>query len=201
MATINQAVREHQTDIDWKHKEVVRLCWAYFDRFRIAFFPELPDCFLRCEPADIRQKLAYHGGDNGVGAQFEMVLNCEWVCLPRYQVAALILHGMIHMHQQMVGRPSTKGYHNRDFQERSRQLGIVCLPGQCCEVVDYENPFRSLVMEADADAFAPVVAGAAFPVVREAKMKKWSCACSTVRAATEVELECKKCGQPLTRQG
>jgi len=29
------------------------------------------------------------------------------------------------------------------------------------------------------------------------KMKKWSCGCTNIRAATEVEAFCHRCGQPF----
>jgi len=202
VSTVNRVVREHQVEIDWQHQEAVSHCWGYYDRLRQAFFPDFPDCFLRCERTNARQKFVYHKGDNGVGAQYEFVLNADYLGLPRYYIASLLLHGLIHMWQETLGHRSVaNAYHNHEFEERSRQLGVVCKRGRGCDVVAWEPPFRRLVMEADADAYQPLVTGVWLPAGGDSPQKKWSCGCTIIRAATEVSAQCARCGHPFTRRG
>jgi hypothetical protein len=200
MPTINRAVRDHQTDIDWTYREVCQRSWRVYDRFRQQFFPDLPDCYFRCETTTIQQKFAYGRGDNGIGAQFDFLLNARYLGWPRYKLYALIVHGLVHMQQEITDRGATRGYHSKALQEHSRLLGIPCQSGRSCEVLDWENPFWDLVMEVDPDAQQPMVAGVVLPERGESRLKKWSCGCTNVRAAVEVHAQCLLCGQVFVRQ-
>ena len=197
--SINAAVRTHQTDSEWTYREVCQRTWRIYDRFRQEYFPDLPDCYFRCEVTNMQQLFAYNRGDNGIGTQFQFVLNARYVGWPRFKLYALVVHGLVHMHYEVVERSAPRGHHNKALQDHSRSLGIPCRAGRRCEVIAWENPFWDLMLEVDPDAGEPMVAGVALPEGGKSRLKKWSCDCTNVRSV-KMNGMCLTCGKPYVLQ-
>jgi len=134
-----------------------------------------------------------------VGAQYDCTLNTKWINLPRVEVAALILHTLIHIWQDTNGAGSKCGYHNKQFTTRSEELGIPSSPGRNCKVMSYSESFLALITSIDPNCKLPLVNTAQKPVtVSKTSYVKHTCRCYSVRAIRDAVLICGKCGQPMT---
>jgi hypothetical protein len=122
---LNHIVRQHEIATPWDHQEIARILHEWFERFNREFFADrLPLSFLRFEPSRSTTLGHYLRGRNSVGALHEINLNTLHLDRPLYEVLATLLHEMTHEWQDLFGRSSKRGYHNREFTAKCQALGI-----------------------------------------------------------------------------
>ena len=70
---LNDTVRAHETEIEWRHREMAVVCYCFFDVFNAAFFEgQLPTCFLQFEWTRRTRLGHYRPGRNAVAAKHEI---------------------------------------------------------------------------------------------------------------------------------
>jgi SprT-like family len=205
---LNHVVRQHEITTPWDHQEIARLLHEWFERFnRVFFADQLPLSFLRFEPSRWTTLRHYRRGRNSVGALHEINLNTRYLDRPLCEVLATLLHEMNHQWQDLFGRSSKRGYHNREFTTRCQALGIPCTGGYCSSTVAYTDPFVALLKQHGIEVAMPTaMADQPFEITSPSPklrgtstLKKSRCQCTNLRAAVTVVAVCLRCGQPFRR--
>jgi hypothetical protein len=62
--------------------------------------------------------------DGGTGATHEISVNPETLSQPACETAQTLVHEMVHLWQRDFGEPSRAGYHNRQWAEKMRDVGL-----------------------------------------------------------------------------
>jgi hypothetical protein len=127
----------------------------------------------------------------------------DLACRP-VDICECLLHEMVHESNWVdkIKDCTVNQYHNKNFAERCRAVGLVPLKGPRGWSETALSPDLLARVEALAlsdDAFA------VFRTSREqkkapTKMLKWSCGCTIVRAATALDATCNGCGKPFVRR-
>lgn len=199
---LNDAVREHETGVEWQFHDLAAVCYRFFDVFNAELFGgRLPNCFLQFDQTRAGNLGHYRPGRNVIGARHEINLNTRHLDRPLQDVLTTLLHEMAHQWQDLYGRPGRGNYHNREFTDKCAALGIPCTGGVGSYTLEVRDPFISLVRANGVDAAACVLAEA--PSRQRAgtsKMKLWECGCTKVRAAVTVQARCLRCGTLFQRQ-
>lgn len=203
---LNPTLRQHEiAALAWTFQPVAELCYRFFDVFSGEFFDDLlPLCFLSFQPTRRGRLGHYRPGHNAVGAQYEINLNPRHLDRPVCEVLGTLLHEMLHLWQELHGRAPKTNWHNREFVDRARALGIPCAGGRRSYALGYTDPFLAILKQQGIDTAGAGVPGAApgqweLPA-REPKLKKWRCSCTNIWAAVTVEAQCRRCGQAFVRQ-
>lgn len=106
-----------------------------FDYFnRKLFANSLPDCMLRFNRRGKGLDSLFNpdGWEKGKEATPEISLNVQ--CVREYEsqeVMALIVRGMVHLWQEMYGKPSRRRYYNREWASKMEEVGLI--PGDTGE--------------------------------------------------------------------
>ncbi|WP_240202945.1 SprT-like domain-containing protein [Burkholderia sp. LMG 13014] len=89
----------------------------------------LPDCLITFQ----RQKRSYgyysheRFVDPATGSRTdEIAMNCEYFAsVPLIEILQTLVHEMVHLWQTRFGTPSRKGYHNREFANQMKEVGLM----------------------------------------------------------------------------
>jgi hypothetical protein len=194
---LNEAVREHEVNTPWTHRETAQTLHRWFDLLNAEFFEGmLPVSFLRFEPGRRQSGAYYRPGRNGVGALHEIHLNTRYLDRPLPEVLAALLHGMAHQWQALFGAPGKGDYHNRQLAAKCAALGVPCRQGYRHETVEYRDPFVTLLRRHGVEVPSRQ-AGERQKPEGSSRMKKWRCRCTNIRAAVALEARCLRCGEPF----
>jgi hypothetical protein len=205
---LNHIVRQHEIATPWDHQEIARILHEWFERFNREFFADrLPLSFLRFEPSRSTTLGHYLRGRNSVGALHEINLNTLHLDRPLYEVLATLLHEMTHEWQDLFGRSSKRGYHNREFTAKCQALGIPCTGGYSSYTVGYADPFVALLRQHGIEVAMPTAMSDQAPESPDrspklrgtSTLKKWRCQCTNIRAAVTVVAVCLRCGHRFRR--
>jgi hypothetical protein len=197
---INDALKDHALGVEgWAYSEFARPLHEWAERFNEAFDLQLETPAIRLDRAGRRTLGTYLPGRNSFGLRHEVTLNTRHLDRSLPELLETLLHELLHEWQELHGRPGKSNYHNKEFREKARSLGLIVdqwghgmgvLPG----------PFTSLLEENGVNPqilSKPKVAGKRPP--GKSKLKKWSCRCTNVRAAVELKAKCLHCGQIFRR--
>ena len=126
---INTALREHQTTVkDWRRGEAVRDLHTWAERFIVEFKLETGPPALMFDR--LRSRLGhYRSGRNPFGLRDEIAIDVRHLTEhPYWQVLGTLLHECVHCWQEHNGAPAASSawnYHNREFREKARSLGLI----------------------------------------------------------------------------
>jgi hypothetical protein len=193
---------------NWAHKDLARELYRWVHIFNNAFFKEQP---VAVDAISFENKrvtiLRYYVGDKIVlGIRESINLNRIISSRPFWDILSTLLHEMTHSWQANYGKPSNSWFHNKEFQIKLKDCGIVCDNKGCH--IGLRDPFVSLLksrgipfnkgMEPELDGTIKIP-----PKNKpkgKSKLKKWTCGCTNVRVAVkEFEAKCRKCCQDFKR--
>jgi hypothetical protein len=148
---------------------------------------------------------SHHRWQNGKPEGVSEINICaEHLARPPLDIAEVLLHEMCHYANAMEGIDdcSANQYHRKTFKERCDAIGLNCDRGS------RGWAYTSLTPELARHVDHAGIKAEAFTLFRRAReqpkvgsrMKKWRCACTTIRAAVEVDATCGQCGQKFARQ-
>ena len=197
------ALAAHQvSQEDWEfHEILVKLqCWK--DIFpRELQFPVPPVAL--CIGATRSNCYGYfRPGHNDFGFRREIKINRSPL-LGRIQsgefwrALGTLLHELLHAWQDTFGTPPKSNYHNKEFQTKAAQYGLIV---DSRGVTDYapDTPFFRVL-----EKYGVEVPKLPTPWLRPAgrsKLKKWSCGCTNVRVAVaHFRALCLACGNEFKR--
>jgi hypothetical protein len=137
-------------------------------------------------------------GNNEDGKVSEITVTAEGLRRPTEDIASTLVHEMAHYANALAGINdcSVNQYHNKRFKERAESVGLVVTKGSHGWAQTTPGPallghIQDLAIDPDAfTLFRHDRAQAKAPT----RMKKWSCDCTTIRAAVTVKVTCRQCG-------
>ena len=196
------AIRDHQLEVnEWEYselaKELHRWVGIFCEEFKLAT-PAYPVVGLK----GIRNAYGTYQPDRGeLGTRYHITINTNELSRGPAQVLATLCHELVHHWQAHIGKPSRSRYHNVEFRVRAAACGLLVDKRGChsgytrafTELMErYGVNIDALHREQDAAEIRPYGAS-----VRPIKMAKWSCRCTRVRCARDLEATCRKCHTPF----
>jgi hypothetical protein len=198
---LNRHVREHEITSRWKYQRAAKTLHRFYDLMNAAFFdPTLPQCFLSFARLARGTAGQFRSGYNAIAARYEINVNPSHLDEPLCEQVTTLLHEMVRLWQEVRGVPGRGAYHNVEFTKKCHRLGLFTTRGRGYHV-GYGDPFLAFLQQHGIDT-EPLLKELEVEVNRRpprlsnsSKLKKWSCACTNVWAAVQVEANCQRCGR------
>jgi SprT-like family protein len=200
--SINIHIMENEKDaLDWELNDLARELYWWVDFFNTAFFKSqpVPVPAISFEKTKVSNLGHYVVGRNALGIKENININRAHLYRPLWDILATLVHEMSHSWQYIYGKPSKSWFHNKEFQMKMLELGIVCNNKGCH--LGIGDPFVFLLkkhgirfnLNFDLDGVMKIP-----PKPKKkgnSKLKKWTCGCTNIRVAiADLEAECLKCG-------
>jgi DNA repair photolyase len=192
---IYEALRDHQKT----NCEQLALLHSYLPLMSERFFTApLPLPTLSCERDRVTRLGTYREKD-GLALCHRINLNEQYMNRPLPELLATLTHELGHLWERLYGKPAKPPYHSALFRRKMRAIGIPC--DQYGRQLGLQDPFSAFLREIGVEDVASFAVAAEAPPRQAGKSKliKWSCACTNIRAAVEVEAECLRCGDRFLR--
>ena len=185
---------------DWPLSRLAIELYWWCDFFNIAFFKEdqLPIPAISFEKTSIKTLGHYVRGRNSFGIKENINLNSCYLNRQLWDIIATLLHEMAHSWQKIYGKPSNSWFHNKEFQLKMLQMGIM-IDNKGCHM-GITDPFVFMLkkhgiefkMNFDADGIIKIPPK---PKPKgKSKLRKWTCGCQNVRVGkAEFEATCDLC--------
>jgi hypothetical protein len=104
-----------------------------------------------------------------------------------------LVHEAAHQWQFITGKPGKANYHNKPYRVKLEQIGIPC--NEKGLTTDITTDFKAWVTSHNpTTALEPQRIKTGGRSTAPTKMKKWSCDCTNVRCAVDLDSTCHKCG-------
>lgn len=205
---INGALKDHATAAeDWGYHELAQLLHEWAERFDNEFGLNIKTPAIQINRIYIRRLGSYQHGRNGFGLRHQVTFNTRYLERPVADLLETLFHELLHEWQDLYGKPGKGNYHNREFREKACSYGLLIdQRGRSLGVE--QGSFTELLARYGVDtSVLPLPQKEPVPQddpvmsqpSSESKMKKWSCKCTNVRAAVELEARCLKCGALFQR--
>ena len=198
---INERIRDYAIHVqDWDHSERAGFFHEWAQRFNREFWLNVPTPAIQIEAIRKRWIGTYLRTRNGFGLQHEITFNTRYLDRPLAEQLETCLHELLHEWQLLHGKPSSSHYHNVQFRSKAKSFGLIVDEGGHSLGVQ-PGPFTELLQKYEIDTSILPPPGEA-PIKRrrgDSKLKKWSCGCTNIRAAVQVEARCLKCGKFFER--
>jgi hypothetical protein len=204
---INEQLKDHQIAADWDKHGLIQDIHIWAERFIFAFklkIEESPAIMI-----DIIGRSTYghfRPGRNGFGLRNEIALNQRFIDTREYwDVLGTLLHELLHLEQELAGKPGKHNYHNKAYRERAVSFGLIVDEWGRTKYAPAPSPFWDILgkQEIAAPAILPSEPTATAP--GNSKLKLWVCECKPrpvhVRVAIEdFQAKCLKCGAIFRKQ-
>lgn len=137
----------------------------------------------------------------------EITFTAEHLARDVDSIVATAAHEVAHLwaFSESVVDVSGNQYHNLEFRRRAELLGLFCpqgrVSGRGWAVVEATEALKQRIsdeLKPDYQAFNLFRLAFRARPTAQTKMVKWTCGCTTVRCATELEAECWKCGRAFS---
>ena len=187
------AVRDHQISIEnWQHVELVTKLHQWVKIFDFEFKLELPS-YPVIGFRTIRNAYAtYSWSRNELGIKDNVTFNEKELDRDPAVILRTLCHELLHLWQHYHGKPARSNYHNKEFQKKAGECGLIVDKSGCTS--GHTEAFIFVLAKYDVHLVPqptePKLWGAR---KRSLKMVKWRCDCTTVRCATNLKARCLKC--------
>jgi hypothetical protein len=189
---------------NWAHKDLARELYKWIDIFNNTFFKEqpVPVDAISFENKRVASEKYYVGDKHVFGIRASINLNGIISGRPLWDILCCLLHEMTHSWQANYGKPSNSWFHNKEFQTKLKDCGIVCDDKGCH--IGLRDPFVSLLVRhgialnkgVEPEPDGTIKIPPKNKPKGRSKLKKWTCGCTNVRVAVkEFEAKCLKCCQ------
>ena len=204
---INEQLKDHQIAADWDKKPLMRDIHNWAERFIFEFklkIEESPAIMI-----DIIARLRYghfRPGRSGFGLRNEIALNQGFIDTREYwDVLGTLLHELLHLEQELAGKPGKHNYHNQDYRERAASFGLIVDKWGHMTYVPAPSPFWDILGKQEIPAPAILPSEPTATARGNSKLKLWICDCKPrpvrVRVAIEdFQAKCLKCGVIFWKQ-
>ena len=198
---INKDLKQHQINAnDWNYKDVAEGLHICSERFVLEF--KLQTSLPVIQIKRLRKEAAghLHMGRNGFGLVNEIAINEDIIELCEYwEVLGTLLHELLHAEQQNIGQAGRRNYHNRQYRDRARELGLIVDSDGFQKYVPSPSPFIDILRRHNIDipdkpnGILPLGSG-------RSKLQPWICACQPRPVHAQVAIRdfrarCLKCNQ------
>jgi hypothetical protein len=199
---INIAIMENEKSAyDWVLSNLAWELYWWTDFFNIAFFRDqpVPVPAISFERTKITTLGHYVPGRNSLGLLENINVNTAHLNRPLWDILATLIHEMCHSWQKIYGKPSKSWFHNKEFQTKMSELGIV-INNKGCHL-GIGDPFVFLLRKHGVQfnhnrGHDGTIKIPPKPKPKgKSKLKKWSCGCTNIRVGVkDLEAKCLKCG-------
>lgn len=195
---INSALRAHALDVEgWRLGPLVRELHRWVDIFDEELQLGLETPALEIDKMRIRTAGTYRRGRNGHGLLHDVTLNERHLDQGMAETLDTLLHELIHLWQELHGKPGKGNYHNAEFRSKALSFGLHIDQWDHSLGVGL-GPFRDLLKKYGVDeSVLPVPQSE--PIRRHqpgtSKLRKFSCKCTNVRSYKDLHARCLQCGQ------
>jgi hypothetical protein len=205
--SINIAIMDNEKSAhDWGLNQLAWELYWWVDFFNVAFFKNqpVPVPAISFERTKVTNLGHYVIGRNAFGIKENININRAHLNRPLWDILITLIHEMTHSWQALYGNPSNSWFHNKEFQLKMLEFGIICNSKGYHQGVG--DPFVYLLkkhgivfnqtMEPDGTIKIPPKA----KTKGKSKLKKWTCGCTNVRVAVkDFEAKCIKCGNKFEK--
>lgn len=208
---LNALVRELATQSPAEpgfYPQLLKVLYEHSDLMKAELLAgELPPVIFATDVQNVRTIASYRIFRDGSGVRWRISFNTLHLRRPMYEVLATLLHELLHAWQHKVGTPGKPPHHNAEFRNKAAELGIPTDARGHYQPPVSDSPFHAYCLRHGVAWEAPPTPEEhpwlPGPVLKPAgsKMKKWSCRCTNIRAAVELDVTCNKCDQKFVRQG
>jgi hypothetical protein len=190
----------HQRHEPWFGREIVADLQAWAERYVVEFKLDIPEIVLCIEKLSRNRYAQFRYGHNKFGLRGEIAFNSIYLdgSRPLWEVLGTLLHELLHGWQQCHGSPGQGNYHNVQFRTKAQDLGLI-VDRHGMTGYQAQSRFKELLVRFGVDIPIDEVQPVAVAGTSTAKLKKWTCGCVNIRAATQVNLRCMDCGNELVR--
>jgi len=138
--------------------------------------------------------------DTGQSRINEITIAAESLSRPLPDIAATLIHEMVHADNYSADIPDTSGrYHNQRVKSSAEHVGLIIEKakyiGWAVTRLGPELHQEVAALHLNEKAFAAFRIPLPEPEKQPTRMKKWECNCTVVRCATDLEAICNACGQ------
>lgn len=203
---INLSLKKHQQDVEtWEKKERVQDIHNWAERFASQFKLKIGVPAFMVDRLRCTRYGHFRPGRDGFGLQGEVGINDLYIGdRLSWQNLATLLHELGHVHQEKTGKPGKGNYHNRQFRELAKTLGLIVDKQGHTKVIPPPSPFWDALQKYGVEVptiMEPESVGTSKP--GQSKLKLWICSCKPepvrVRVAIpDFRAQCLKCGQLFT---
>ena len=209
-STIYESLADHQQSESWELRDVMQELHVWAQRFIFEFRLEIPDVTIGVEFLRRQWDGQFREGHNGFGLRREIIIDRGHVeeCLREdkwYDALGTLLHEELHGWQEEHGKSGKHNYHNRQFQRKAAEFGLIVSPQGHHEYAARGNsPFFSLL-----EKYGVRVPQLPEPVRRRktpgrSKLKLWICGCQPKPVKVRVgrahfRATCNDCGCDFVR--
>ncbi len=127
--SINIAIMENEKSItDWSLSDLATELYWWIEFFNTAFFKNqpVPTPVISFEKANVNSLGHYVIGRNAFGVRENINLNKVHLNRLMWDILATLLHELTHSWQATYGKPTNTWFHNKEFQLKLLEFGIVC---------------------------------------------------------------------------
>ena len=194
------AVATHQQAAEWGWKDLAQKLYAYDRLLRDWFSLHLPPFVIRFDRLRPSRLGHFLPGCNEFAIAGEIAINTRYVGVrPFWQTIGTLHHEQLHLWQQVHGRPGKGNYHNREYQRKAAESGLI-VDSRGYTQYDPDGRFMAFLREHGIEVPVLPTPDAAESLTGDSKLKRWSCSCTNVWAAVpNVAASCLRCGQEFSR--
>jgi hypothetical protein len=199
---INLAIMKNEEEAhDWALRDLASELYWWAGFFNILFFKgqTVPIPAISFERTKITTLGHYVAGRNAFGIRENININSCHLNRPLWDILATLLHEMTHSWQYLYGTPSRSWFHNKEFQLKMLQFGIVTNSKGCHLAIG--DPFVFMLQKHGVSFTSVKDPGGMVEIPPKpkpkgkSKLKKWTCGCTNIRVAVlDLEAKCLKCG-------
>lgn len=198
---ITPALADHQQAADWDWKDLAQRLYAFDRMLRDKFALDLPPFVIRF--ARLRSSTYGHfrADCNEFAVAGEVAINIRFVgSLPFGETIGTLHHEQLHLWQHVHGRPGKGNYHNRQYQRKAAESGLI-VDFRGHTQYDPDGRFIAFLREHGIEIPALPTSLTESRITASSKLKRWSCSCTNVWAAVpNVTANCLQCGQLFSQR-
>jgi len=207
MSTVNNRqvsvypqLARHQREEQWFGRDLLAELQPWVERYIVEFKLDIPEVVLCIEPLPRTRYAQFRYGHNKFGLRGEIAFNARYLNgeLAWWKLLGILLHELLHAWQQTHGAPGKRNHHNVEFRSKAAELGLN-IDRRGITGYQAHSPFKVLLLRSGVDVSLDESQPKVVRPRGEPKMKKWTCGCTNVRAATDLNLRCLSCGNQLYR--
>lgn len=198
---INENLKQHQASADWDKKMLLQDLHRWAERFVFEFKLEINTPAIKVDYLSHSTYGHYRSGRNGFGLRDEIAIDqCRVENDEYWEVLGTLLHEMLHAEQELVGRPGKRNYHNKAFQKRALEFGLIVDSRGYTQYTPAPSPFFNVLQKYGAQSPSEIPESTIeIPTPSKSKLKLWMCECQPrpvrVRVAIrDFQAKCLKCG-------
>lgn len=200
---IYDELKKHQvTEESWDLRPTLEWLQQWSERFVSEFALMITQVSLCVECLPAHRLGHFRSGLNGFGLAAEVAINRTHLDKREpWQVLGTLLHELLHAWQELHGKPGSWNYHNNEFREKARTLGLIIDTKGHTQYAPNSSFFAVLnKYGVETPEFPPVQ----YVLRGQSKQKKWSCQCEpkiNVRVAVaHFYARCLWCGCVFKQQ-